>query len=347
MMGRIHENMRGWGPAAIAMTACSLVVIAGWYALRSESDPSTEGHGLHRFGNGDVQSVIESAETLRLQGESEKSEAVLRAAVADYANVQDAHIALGELLIDKSSVISATSKHETTLNEAYRCYERALEIGPRSADLEFIAGTLATKIDRWERALEHYAAAQDFDDRDPRYPLYLAQVHMKFNQLAEAKSNLVHAASLDPQVASVWGSLAEIALRENAPESALEQIAKARQLESGKTVWRLIQARALKRLNKPEEAIQLLIGLDDAEKLDGGVLSVIGECYGMLDQPGPVADLYAKAAQLNPSDGKIALEASRWLKQAGRTQEAIGHAERAAMLGVSGAREMVRELKGE
>jgi tetratricopeptide (TPR) repeat protein len=346
-MGGVRDNSRGWVTAAIMLAACSLLIVVGVYVMGPASAP---GDGESRASQADsegLQRVIEAAETLRLQGEAEKSEAVLREAISDYADKQDAHIALGELLIDKASVVSENSAAQDTLAQAYECYERALSIGPRTADLEFIAGTLATKIDRWERALEHYAAAQALDDRDPKYPLYLAQVQLKFNRLAEAKANLVRTASLDPSIAAAWGTLAEVALRENAAESAIELIAKARTIEPGKTVWRLIEARSLKRLNKPQEALQVLVGLNDSEKLDVGVLAVIGECYDMLDQPAPVADLYVKATRLNPSDGQLALDASRWLRRAGRVQEAIENAERAAMLGVSGAREMVRELKGE
>lgn len=343
-MGRLRDQIRVWGPLAAALIGCSSVVLVGWRLIGNPPSDSPGGRSAKSSDDG-LMKVIDTAEILQLQGEAAKSEMVLRDAVVRYAEFQDAHIALAELLIDKASMVSNSDSATTLLSEAYACYERALAIGPSAADLEFVAGTIATKIGRWDRALVHYSAARASDPNDFRYALYLAQVQLRNNQIQEAKMQLMAAAELEPDSAASWGTLAEIALREGDLPVAFRFIAKARALEPSASVWRVIEARALVRSDRPREAIELLVGLADSEKHEIGVLSVLVEGYekvGMMEQ---AAVLYENAAQTNPADGQLALGAARWFQRVGRIEDAKRHAERAKMLGAEGARDVLREIQ--
>ena len=124
--------------------------------------------------------------------------------------------------------------------------------------LQLTQTDVASTLGKLDAAVSHYTNAQSIDPSAARYPLFLAQVQIKLNKVDEAKANLLRSGRIDPDQAVVWGTLAELAMRENKPGVAQQHIAKARQIEPGVTEWRLIEARALKRSNKPEEAIKLL-----------------------------------------------------------------------------------------
>lgn len=278
--------------------------------------------------------VLAAAEKLLAQGESGKAESILKAAAVSFPSDQGVVVALAELLVANRR-----------LDEAYEAYERALAIGPRDATLEFAAGTVATMLDKTDRAIEHYSAAQAADKADPRFPLYLAQVQAKANLVTEAKANLLIAGKLDPDNAVVWGTLADLSLREGQVSLALQHIAKARTLQPTVVVWRIIEARAMKRDNRPEDALGVLIGLTPTERLEPGVLSTMSECYGFLGRPADAAKLYEEAVKAEPMDGELTLEWALWLERAGQKEEALVRAERAKLLLAKGADEVVERLK--
>ncbi len=186
------------------------------------------------------------------------------------------------LFIEYAEILGVLKRPE----EAYANYSKAIGIGPRTAALELAAGTTANMAtglsNNLAEAEKHYAAAQAMDRADWKAPLFLAQIQIKIGtpeKIEEAKKNLLIAAKLQPDMATPWGTLADLALRENKPEIALQHIARARELEPQVTLWRVVQARALKRQNKPEDAIKLLVGLDDAQIREPGVLTTMAECF--------------------------------------------------------------------
>ncbi|MFZ4574129.1 MAG: hypothetical protein ACOYN0_07010 [Phycisphaerales bacterium] len=336
------EGSPRWGLAAAVLAAFLLLGTAAFMITGRNTITTTITTGGSSAKSAEI---IAAAEKLRLQAEPDKSEVILRAAAAEYATDQPLQIALGELLVEKASRMTTDEAADAARRDAYAAYERALAIGPRDAKLEFVAGTLASKLSNLQRAVEHYSAAQAADATEARYPLYLAQVQLRLNQDAEAKANLLIAAKLSPDTANVWGTLADVALRENKLSIALQHIRRARELEPRNVLWRVVEARALKRDNKPEEALALLIGLDDADRLEPNVTQILAESLGMLGRNGEAADAYEAASAANPADGPLALEAARWLEAAGRRDKARDRAEHAAMLATPGAREVADRLK--
>lgn len=276
---------------------------------------------------------------LKRDGEHAKAEAILKQAVVEFPGVQRLHVEYAE-------VLAALNKAEESLAH----YERALEIGPRDGAIEFAAGTAAAMTGNLTRAEVHYAAAQAADKSDWKAPLFLAQVQLKQStteKTQEAKKNLFIAANLNPDSAMPWGTLAEIALRENKAGIALQHVRKARELEPRVTLWRVIEARALKRENRPEEALGVLIGLDEAQRREPGVMQTMAECYGALGRPKDAAAMYAKASDSDVSNGTWAMEAALWLDRAGEAQRAVIYATRAAGEEIPGAAELLARLKGQ
>lgn len=273
-----------------------------------------------------LDAVLNAAKTYTQQDELGKAEAVLRQGILQWPDEQRLYVSLGELLVSR--------KNPT---EAYANYEKALTLGKRDPEIEFAAGTVANMAGFTDRALEHYAAVQAANPTDKRVALYMAQVQLKLDQVNEAKANLLIAGKLDPENPMVWGTLAEVALRENKIDLALSHVAKARQAEPDNIMWRLVEGRAKARQAKPEEALQLFVGLSDLDKRDPAVLAIMSECYGMLQRPADAAALYAKASDAEPTSGELAMQAALWHQRAGDLAKALTYAKRAKMLDVQGA----------
>lgn len=351
MHARFHACSRRASarPAILAALAITLVgagflVVVGLRGVapsgppRAGVRPELEKAGAQPGGTSvadaaKLDTIQNTAQELIRRGEMKQAEALLRGAIAEHVTQQRLYVQLGDLL--------AAQKRP---GEAYATYEQALACGPGDADLEFAAGTAAASAGKLERAEEHYQASMIKRPTDFRAPMYLAQVQMKQEKLDEAAANLLLAAKLNPDAAVVWGSLAEISLRQNKLSLAEQHAKKARELEPRVTVWRLIEARALKREGKPEAALDLLAGLDEAALREPGVDLLEAECYGMMGRPKDAAAVYLAKLKSDGADGVSTLQAAIWLEKAGDLAQASELAQRAQMLGVPGAKEVAARL---
>ena len=333
------SSRRTW----VALGALALAVGLGGYAFHlawnnggGTPDQAAGSTNRSTATPAKVEDIIASARTYVRQGESEKAETILAEASRQFSTDQSLRVAYVDILM-------AARKP----GEAYEQYEKALAIGPREAKLEFTAGTAASMAGKPERALELYSAAQNADRTNPMYPLYLGQIQNKLGQNDEAKASLVRAAHLDPERAVTWGTLADIALRENNLDMALQHIARARTLEPGVVTWRLIESRALTRSNQPDKAVQLLVTLGEADRFSPPVLKQIGECYGLLSRPADAAAVYGAASDARPQDARLAGEAAEWARRANDRASALRLARRAASLGDQAGRELVAALESQ
>ncbi len=322
------------GGIALLVLCAGAVVGVVMVVRGGASSPGTPA-GQQEASAQTADAILNTFLTLQRQSRFAECETVLKKGVEQYPQEQRLAATFAEFL--------AVNKRP---QEAYEMYERALAIGPRTAPLEFAAGTVASSLDKTDRAIEHYAAAQAQDATDFRYPLFLAQVQLKADQVDEARKNLIIAGRLKPDSPVVWGSLADIALRENALNVALEQVAKARAIEPENWVWRLIEARARKRMGKPQEALDLLIALEDVDRGRPQVLTAMSECYGMLGKAEDAADLYGLFSDRQPDEPEIAMQAAIWADRVQRPSQALRYAQRAANLKAAGAEEMVARLTG-
>jgi tetratricopeptide (TPR) repeat protein len=282
-----------------------------------------------------IDAILDSARTLSAEGDHAKSEAVLRESTAQYPDVQDLRLAYAQTLLELKKP-----------HEAYEQYVAALSIGPRDPRVEFTAGTAASTIDRLDRALEHYSAAQSADPTNPDYPLYLGQVQAKTGQTDAAKASLLRAAKLDENRAVIWGTLADIALRENNAGLAAQHARRARTLEPANAIYRLIEARALNRLGRPEDALELLVAMPEADRRQPEILRLMGDCYGLLKRPGDAAALYASSSDADPVDSELAFRAGEWFERAGEPDRSREYLERAAKLGHEAAKAVLERLEG-
>ncbi len=285
-----------------------------------------------------TEAILDAADRLVQQGEADRAEAVLRAAVGEQPGDQELRLALAGACVLQQK-----------LAEAYQQYEAALAIGPRVPEVEFIAGTVASQLRRLDRAEEHFSAAQASDPTDARFPLYLAQVQIGQGRHEEARKNLMLATTLDDSLAIAWGTLAQLSLRSNDPNVALGLVRRARELEPSVVVWRLLEARARNRIGGEDQlarALAVLEGLPPHQRQRLDVLGVMGESYGLLGRPAEAAGVFAAAAAARPDDGELQLEAAIWHERIGELDAALGYARRAEALGVEAGAKMVARLSG-
>ncbi|MCC6426606.1 MAG: tetratricopeptide repeat protein [Phycisphaerales bacterium] len=280
-----------------------------------------------------IDAILDSARTLSTEDDHAKAAAILEAAIRSYPDNQELRLALAAELL-------ALKKPE----EAYEQYTSALSIGPREPRIEFTAGTAASTIGKLERAVEHYSAAQTADPTVADYPLYLGQVQAKLGHNESAKASLLRAAKLNEDRAIIWGTLADIALRENNAGLAAQHAAKARTLEPSNAVYRLIEARALNRLARPEEALELLIAMPDADKRQPEIMRLMSDCYGLMKRPEDAARLYAIAADEDTTSAELAFHAGEWYDKAMDPEKARQYLKRAAILGNEDASKILERI---
>lgn len=287
-----------------------------------------------------LDAVLDTAERAMLDGESTKAAAVLEAAVSDWPEDRVLWLALARIRTRLPDGAPA----------AYEAYQTALRLGGAegsSAQDEFEAGTAASRAGLDEQAVEHYRSAEAIDPTDPRFPLYASQVLTRLHRSGEARAALFRATRLDEHLSIAWGSLAQLALTENRPGVALQYIAKAREQEPLVTAWRVIEARALNRLNRPAEAIAVIEGVSGGERLSTPVIRLFAQSAAMVGRPKDAAARYGEAVNAHPADGALVLEAAEWFERAGDMAEALRLARHASMLGQDRAAEMVHRLEDE
>jgi tetratricopeptide (TPR) repeat protein len=200
-------------------------------------------------------------------------------------------------------------------------------------------------VGEYDRAVEHLSMAQAADPHSADYAIHLGQAQLQLGHMLEAKASLLRAAQLDPDRSNTWGMLAEIAMRENAAELALQHIEKARRLAPSVTAWRVIEARARKRLNDPSGALGVLFEVSDAERRDPAIIKLMSECHGMLREPEKALRLYAAAIVRSPEDANLLFDGALWAERAGEIDQAIDWAQRAAAGGHPAASNVAARLR--
>lgn len=304
-------------------------------AARGPTTSSTSAGG-ERPSLSDVQTALRDAARAVEQGDNERAATILGRASAARPRDQELHLKLGESLIALSR-----------FDEAYEQYRAAIEIGPAPAGLQMDAGTLANQAGRPSEALAHYLLAEKAIPGDARAPLYAAMVQIKLSDDSAATASLLRAIKNDPTIPEAWGTLAELSLRNDRLDAAAEQAGRARELEPRAIRWRLVEARAFKRANKPEAAAARLLALDAEQRADAGVLTTLCEALAMLGRSAQGADECELAARNKPNDAQVQLVAAAWLERAGRTDAARARAKRAVDLGEPKGADVLARLQGK
>ena len=96
---------------------------------------------------------------------------------------------------------------------------------------------------------------------------------------------------------------------------------------------------------RAQRALDVLEGLDDAQRAELGVLEALAGAYGMKREPARALAAYERAVQYTTSDPALAREAALWAERAGEIERAIELAERAGMLGEARGADLASRLR--
>lgn len=342
MKDESQASRRNIGAVAVLALALVGVIGGGLWALRTAlSTPGPQQAGTSAAVSAEeaesVQQSLDAAREYIRHDKAGSAVAILRAAAERWPQDQAVRLLLGEALL-------STGQGQA----AYDQYDLAVQIGPDNPEYRHVAATIASGIGRLTEAEMHYLAAQRLDPQNPKYPLYLAQVQQKQGMKDEARVSLMLATKLDPDLGIAWASLAALALEENRPSVAQGYIRRARELEPTRLEWRLIEAKALRRENRPEAAAELLLAVPEAERLSSpAAIRELAATLGMLGRTSDAAAMYVAAVAAHPDDAEIAYEAALWLERDGQVGRAATFAAHAAARGSAPARALAERLHDE
>jgi tetratricopeptide (TPR) repeat protein len=275
--------------------------------------------------------VMEAARTRIANQEIAQAEKILAAGGEQFPAEQQVFLLWGEMLALQGRI-----------PEALDAYERAIALGPDHAEYRHVAGTIAAQLGRLEDADAHYAMAQKLNPNNPKHPLYRAQIQRKLGDTDGARANLVASTNLDPTIPVAWAGLAGIALDKNRSQVALAHIRKARALDPHTLAWRVVEAKALRRMGKPEEAANLMLAVEKEDlAIEPSAVAEVALSLGLLGKHADAAGLYVLAVEANPGDVVVLFEAATWLDRAGETERALEYAEIAAGMGHEGAKRLI------
>ncbi|MBX3359334.1 MAG: tetratricopeptide repeat protein [Phycisphaeraceae bacterium] len=321
----------------IALAAGLVVIIKTLASPQSPAEAAAAGSGLAgAAGAKQIEETLAAARQAMSSREYDKAAALLARTVEANPNDQELRVAYGEALMAQNK-----------FSESFAQYDRATGMGQPNAKLHFIAGTIANKAGRLDRAEDHYSMAQRLDPRIPDYSLYLAMIQLKREEPTAAAKNLLMVVQMQPGRAEAWGTLGEIYMKDDKLTIALQNTQKARELQPEVLRWRLNEARIIKRQNDPQKAATILLALDDAQRRQDEVMALLAECYGMLSKPAEAARMFSAAASdsTGPEAGAMHYQAALWFQRAKDLPHARESAQAAADLGNADAKELLADLE--
>ncbi|MEZ6191542.1 MAG: tetratricopeptide repeat protein [Phycisphaerales bacterium] len=236
--------------------------------------------------------------------------------LADHPDAADAYTLRGQALI-----------YAGRSEEALKSFGRSLELKPRQAGVQVIAGTTAMGLERYEESLKHYETALSIDPGNGVNAVYLANVQQKIGQDDEAVTTLLTALRRDSSLHGAYALLSDIYAKQNKLAMAIDQIESAIETapednQSAHTAYTVKRAALLRRDNRPAEAIAALEALPPEARLRPEVLRDTATGWAMLGKPAMAAELYERALAVDPSSDTAAAEAARWWIKAGNTDAA-------------------------
>ncbi len=333
----------------LAAAAMVVIVVASVAKLGSGSkgsnpDPGTAQNDGSGGAGGDtistaptqtIEQVLSSVQVYVSEKNYGAARAILTKAIERYPSDPELRSALGDL-----EMLSGNA------SAAYDQYVSAIESSDNpGGDLFFTAGTIASTLGEMERAEAHYLEAQRRDPSNPDVPLYLANVQLSMGKIEGATKNIALAAKATPDRAIVWGTWAQIALRENKLPIALQQIGKARELEPASVGWIVVEAKIHKRMGKPERAIEVLTTLsDDTIAQNRDATMTLAESFAMIGRAEDAAARVIAFARAHPDDARGAMDSAISLERAGDREQAILWARRARDLGHERAAAWIESL---
>jgi tetratricopeptide (TPR) repeat protein len=316
----------------------SLMILIGVFLGGCGTEPSPpEGSTMTPAA---IETSLDAAERYLATGSPTEAEAIAIRLVEDAPGHHGPHDLLGRIAVRRALGLQASGRDDEATRMfavAYSHYEQATGRAPDIAGLQQAAGEIAVLAEMPAVALVHYQAAADLAPDDPRPPLYMAQVLLADGDTAEARRWIEHVLVLDPDQPHALASLAMIEAEAGDWPAAFKAISLARASQPDELGLRVMEARLHRRHGDPERALELLLALDEVDRVDVVVATELASNWLQLDEPERAVDVWSRcfaAHEGTARSGRIAVEVAHAWIEAGSMEEASVWLEQAAMLGI-------------
>lgn len=257
--------------------------------------------------------AIATAEQLIEESRWKEAESVLTALVVKAPTNAHAHELLGEVL--SSIAVEArdagrTEEFQTGIQRAFDSYMKAVSLAPGQAGLHHAAGVIADLAGRPDEARALYQRASDLAPDNPQFLLYLAQSASRAEEYPKATAALVKLLRIEPDEPWAYACLAEVELAEERYNMALDHIRQARSIAPEELGFRSTEAKILRRLHQPENALELLLALPVEQQLTEPITFEIAVCHTMLGDHFKAAEAWERCCRADAQNWRAACEAS-------------------------------------
>ncbi len=312
----------------VAVFGSSVSVIAwkaGWLGASSPVQSTTAATSEPQTPTGHANSVETSSSSKEEVTQPPNHQEIDQAldAASQYVNADR----LGEADVILSALFQEHPQNVRVLQQLYELrlfqqkYEQAyvlirevLAQSEGDPEQHWMAGTIAFQLQKFVQAGTHYLQAELLDASNPKYPLYLAQTHIKLHEYDEARVQLLRVIHLDGDIHQAYGTLAEVDIIENKLEMAAQNLSRARKISPDFLKWRILEAQILRRQGNPEAALARLNAIPDKRTLlDDSVVSEKALCWAMLGRPKKAAAEYVAQVNAFPQAWRSAAKASEYL----------------------------------
>jgi len=149
-------------------------------------------------------------------------------------NAINVHVKLADLYSQVNKTAEALKEYDRVgrmllkrgmLEEAVQVFRKALKIDPRNTELVDSLVTALLEAKDFENARQIVEAALEGNRDNPRLLAMLGRIQLSRGDTAGARATLERATAADPNEASVRDTLAELYLRQNDPDRAVEMMA--------------------------------------------------------------------------------------------------------------------------
>ena len=316
----------------------SLMILIGIFLGGCGTDPSPpEGPAMTPAA---IEASLDAAERYLATGSPTEAQAIAIRLVEEAPDHHGPHDLLGRLSVRQALGLQASGRDAEATQMfavAYGHYEQATERAPDIAGLQQAAGEIAVLAARSDAAMRHYQVAAELAPEDPRPPLYMAQVLMTEGDMAQARQWIGRVLLLDPDQPHALASLAMIEAEAGAWTAAFDAISKARASQPDDVGLRVVEARLHRRHGDPQRALELLLALNELDRVDMAVAAEVATNWQLLDRPERAVEVWSRcfaAHEGSARSGRIAVEVAKAWIEAGSLEEASVWLEQASMLGI-------------
>lgn len=287
-----------------------------------------------------IEASLDAAERYLASGSVAEAEAIATRMVQATPNHFGPHDLLGRIAVRQALGLQAAGRDAESTSMfvvAYGHYEDAARLAPEIAGLQQTAGEIAVLAAKPEAAMNHYMAAAALSPEDPRPPLYMAQIFMGAGDMEQARHWIERVLVIEPRQPHALATLAMIEADAEQWPAAFDAIAQARAAQPDDLGLRVIEARLHRRHGDAERALELLLALNEASRVDVIVCTELATSWMELGRPEQAVDVWTRcfaAQEGTPQSGRIAIEVALAWIEAGSMEEASVWLDQAALLGI-------------